>query len=149
MATHTAPPPHTDTVGLAVPFFWIASMDESLRFYVDGLGFRMTKNWIVGGKVRWCWLELGRTAIMLQQNSPGKAPEGKPGVGVSICYQCEDALAIYRKAMSRGITVQRPFVGNGMWVAQMNDPDGYNLSFQSATDAPEESVLSEGVGSST
>jgi len=28
----------------AVPFFHVSNMEESLRFYVDGLSFEMTKN---------------------------------------------------------------------------------------------------------
>jgi hypothetical protein len=41
----------------AVPFFRVSSMEMSLRFYVDGLGFEMTKKWTPDsdGKVRWCW----------------------------------------------------------------------------------------------
>lgn len=41
----------------AVPFFWVSDLDLSLRFYVDGLGFTVTKKWIDDGKLRWCWLE--------------------------------------------------------------------------------------------
>ena len=51
----------------AVPFLSVSNMEASLRFYLDGLGFRMTKNWIVDGQVRWCWLEIGDTAVMLQE----------------------------------------------------------------------------------
>lgn len=38
----------------AVPFFAVSDMEASLRYYVDGLGFEMTKKWIDEGKVRWC-----------------------------------------------------------------------------------------------
>ena len=31
----------------------IKDMDRSLRFYVDGLGFVMTRKWIDEGKLRW------------------------------------------------------------------------------------------------
>jgi hypothetical protein len=41
----------------AVPFFAVSSMETSLRYYVDGLGFTMTLKWIDEGKLRWCWLE--------------------------------------------------------------------------------------------
>jgi catechol 2,3-dioxygenase-like lactoylglutathione lyase family enzyme len=131
----------------AIPFFGVSSMENSLRFYVDGLGFKMTKNWIVEGKVRWCWLELDEAALMLQEHR-GKEPNswellGKVGTGVSICFQCEDALAFYREVKSRGIVTQRPFVGNAMWVVNIADPDGYSLSFESLTDVPEETELLE------
>ena len=130
-------------VRLAVPFFGISNMETSLRFYIDGLGFQLTKKWIVEGKIRWCWLELGGAAIMLQEFLHGRAHEGTPGVGVSICFQCSDALQLYRDFTSRGIAVQEPFVGNNMWVTILTDPDGYKLDFESPTDVPEETKLSE------
>jgi len=124
----------------AIPFFLVANIHTSLRFYVDGLGFTMTKKWIDEGKLRWCWLELGAAAIMLQARHPDKIPAGKVGEGVSICFQCTNALAIYREAASRGIPAPLPFVGNAMWVTIFSDPDGYKLDFESPTDAPEESI---------
>jgi len=131
----------------AVPFFRVADMDASYRFYVDGLAFTMTKHWIVDNMLRWCWLEIGDAAIMLQdmQREDGVVvkPEGKLGEGVSISFQCLDALAIYRDALARGIQATRPFVGNGMWVTTVIDPDGYVLEFESFTDAPEESEYTE------
>ena len=48
-----------------------------------------------------------------------------------------------RDAVSRGIQAKRPFVGNGLWVTSIRDPDGYGLEFESPTDAPEESILPE------
>jgi lactoylglutathione lyase len=135
----------------AVPFFGVSSMEASLRFYVEGLGFEMTRKWIPegdghypsDGKIRWCWLELGEAAIMLQEFPPGRAKETL-GAGVSVAFQCEDALALYREFKSRGVeTRNRPAVGNGLWVVPLTDPDGYRLEFASPTDAPEESELEE------
>ena len=126
-----------------VPLLMVKSMDASLRYYVDGLAFRMTNNWIVQGKVRWCWLEHGGAAVMLQEiATDGKhrqAVEGKVGVGVGLNFICEDALAFYREVTGRGIATKRPFVGNRMWVTSLNDPDGYSLHFESPTNAHEES----------
>jgi len=42
-----------------VPFFFVSNMEQSLRYYVDGLGFTIKNKWVVDGKLRWCWLELG------------------------------------------------------------------------------------------
>ena len=123
----------------AVPFFGVSNMETSLRFYIDGLGFEMKNKWIDQGKLRWCWLEIDGVALMLQEFRL----DGKVGVGVSICFTCEDAIKIYREITARGIAVKRPFVGNGMWVAEVTDPDGYQLLFESPTDAPEESELEE------
>lgn len=127
----------------AVPFFGILNMEKSLRFYVDGLGFTMTHKWDDEGTIRWCWLRLGDAALMLQEFRKEWVPEGRLGLGVSICFICEDALAIYREVTSRGIQAARPFVGNGMWVTSLTDPDGYRIDFESTTDVPEETVFSE------
>ena len=137
----------------AVPFFGVSNMESSLRFYVDGLGFKMRNCWIPDraednpdGRIRWCWLELGNAAIMLQEFPPEGRPKETPGTGVNVCFQCEDALALYREFKSRGIqTRNRPFVGNHFWVVPVTDPDGYRMEFESPTDAPEESELEEQV----
>ncbi len=130
----------------AVPFFGVTNMEASLRFYVDGLGFTMKHWWIPNreehnpdGRIRWCWLELGDAAIMLDRH-----PKEALGTGTSVCFMCDDALALYREFKSRGIqTRNRPFVGNRLWVVPLSDPDGYRIDFQSPTDAAEESELEE------
>jgi lactoylglutathione lyase len=128
----------------AVPFFMISNMETSLSFYIEGLGFKRTRQWVPEGKIRWCWLELGGAAIMLQQyNRDSPLSTAKLGEGVSVCFQCRDALAIYHEALARNLTPQRPFVGNNMWVTILTDPDGYKLDFESPTDVPEETVYSE------
>lgn len=131
----------------AVPFFHVTDMEASLRFYVDGLGFTMTKSWTPEGKIRWCSLEQGKASIMLQTfmtDGPHRnVPDTNLGLGVSINFVCNDALAIYRDVKSRGIDAKRPFVGNAMWVTRVTDPDGYQLYFESPTDVPEETELSE------
>jgi len=125
-----------------VPLLMVKSMDASLRFYVEGLSFRMTNQWSPEGKIRWCWLEHGSAAVMLQEFGPSDKRrselDGKVGGGVGFNFQCRDALAFYHVVKERGLVVQRPFVGNGMWVASLRDPDGYSLHFQSPTDSPEE-----------
>lgn len=126
----------------AVPFFWVRDIAASLRFYLDGLGFKMTKKWEPHGRVEWCWLELDDVALMLQEFR--KPPDvEKLGAGVSINFICEDALKIYREFHSRSVDAKRPFVGNGMWVTSVSDPDGYALFFESVTDAEEESEYQE------
>lgn len=120
----------------AVPFFMVTDMETSLRLYVDGLGFVMTRKWTPDDpdKVRWCWLEIGSAALMLQEykndHHPNSGrPEGKLGQGVSVCFQCKDAIALYHEFKSHGVEAKTPFVGNGMWVTCVQDPDGYKLDF--------------------
>jgi lactoylglutathione lyase len=135
----------------AVPFFGVSNMEASLRFYVEGLGFEIKHQWIPdraednpNGRIRWCWLQLGDAGLMLQEFLPERRMKDTPGTGVTVCFQCDDALALYREFKSRGIqTLKHPFVGNRLWVVPLADPDGYRIEFDSATDAPEESELEE------
>ena len=143
--------PETGTepnVQQAVPFFGVADLERSVRFYVDGLGFEITHRWVVEGKLRWCWLQRGGGALMLQEyrteGHDSWRPEGKVGEGVTIHFICRDALAMYREANSRGLEASRPFVGNGMWVTCLSDPDGYRICFESPTDVPEQTAYNPG-----
>ena len=141
-----ADPTSAPNVKQAVPYFHVTDIEASLRFYVDGLGFALTNQWVPEGRVRWCQLQLGEAAVMLQEywrnGHRAGAPDGLLGQGVSICFVCTDTLAIYRDLTARGISATRPFVGNGMWVTSVSDPDGYRLDFDSPTQVPEETVYS-------
>jgi lactoylglutathione lyase len=143
----TAPQPTTPNVKQVVPFFRIADMERSLRFYMDGLGFTMKYRWIPEDKIRWCWLELGGAALMLQEYKKegphSLANKGTLGLGVSLCFQCQDALALYHDYVAKGLAPSEPFVGNNMWVTHLDDPDGYRVEFESLTDVPEETKLSD------
>ncbi len=81
---------------------------------------------------------------MLQEFLPQYRPKETLGKGVSVCFMCEDALALYREFKSRGVRInKRPFVGNRLWVVSLTDPDGYRIDFESPTNAPEGSELEE------
>ena len=130
-----------------VPFFAVKDMRKSLAFYVDGLGFKMEGKWVDEGVVRWCMLRIGKAAVMLQEfrtegHDSRQFSENK-GEGVSLFFFCYDAVGYYKEIKSRGVDASEPQVGNRMWVTSVSDPDGYNLSFESATDVPEGTRLSE------
>jgi len=131
----------------AVPFFVVSDIERSVRYYVDGLGFNMRYKWIDEGKLRWCWLQIDDAALMLQEfwkeGQHAYVPLEKLGVGVSVCFMCEDALVFYNEVVSKNVEASEPFVGNNMWVTGLTDPDGYKLYFESPTDVPEETKYSE------
>ena len=137
----------TPNLRQAVPFFNVKDIEESLRFYVERLAFTITRQWSPGGRIRWCWLERDGVAIMLQEywknGEPGGYPEGVLGQGVTICFVCADAIALYHDVKARGLNPSRPFVGNNLWVTSLTDPDGYRLHFESPTDVPEDTVYSD------
>jgi lactoylglutathione lyase len=137
----------SSNVKQAVPFFGVTDIEASLLFYVSGLRFKMTQHWAPEGRIRWCWLELGDAAVMLQEywkdGKPGGGPAGPLGQGVSICFMCTDAIEIYHDAIGSGLKASRPFVGNNLWVTSLTDPDGYRLDFESPTEVPEGTVYSD------
>ena len=127
----------------AVPFFGVVDMERTLGFYIDGLGFELQNKWVVNGKIRWCWLALGGAALMLQEFAKTRVPAGKLGEGMSLNFQCKDALGLYDELIGRKVEAAEPQVGNGLWTFGVTDPDGYKLFFASPTDVPEETKLSE------
>jgi catechol 2,3-dioxygenase-like lactoylglutathione lyase family enzyme len=131
----------------AVPFLGVSSLEASLGFYVDGLGFTIGERWVHDGALRWCQLRLGGADLMLQEFWRDGPHEGRPagalGLGVTICFICDDALGVFHEAHRRGLTAREPFVGNRMWVVTFADPDGYSIVFESPTSVPEDTKFSE------
>lgn len=127
-----------------VPFFTVADMQESLKFYRDGLGFTITHKWEPEGHLRWCSLVLGSASVMLQQRRAADPPPAQAGAGLIPHFICRDALAIYRDITGRGLQVaNEPFVANAMWFFTLEDPDGYRLAFESHTTEHEGMTFSE------
>jgi uncharacterized glyoxalase superfamily protein PhnB len=124
-----------------VPFLHVSSMERAIRFYIDGLGFAFRHTWEPDGKLRWCWLTLGGASLMLQEFP--KAPPANAGSGITLNFTCDDAIALYHLYRSRGLNPSEPEVGNGLWVTQVTDPDGYKHFFNSPTDAAEDTKLSD------
>ena len=129
----------------AVSFFMVRDMETSLNFYVEKLGFTATIEWSPRCKIEWCWLQREGVSIMLQEprNRDKFDQEGPKGRGLSICFQCTDALALYHEFRAKGVEIKEPFVGNNLWVVAFPDPDGYRLDFESPTNVPEETKYSE------
>ena len=131
-------------IQLAVPFFMVSDMESSLQFYVEKLGFALINKWTPHGKIEWCWLKRDGVSLMLQElRNKEQFKETEKGKGVSICFQCKDALALYHEFRNHDIKIAEPFVGNKMWVVAFTDPDGYRLDFESPTDVPEETMYSD------
>lgn len=95
-------------IGKAVPFFGVSDMDAALGHYVARLGFRMARSWAPDGKVRWCWLELGPAALMLQQydteGANARPFEGRRGAGGAFVVVADPAA--WRSSGSRCAATQ-------------------------------------------
>ena len=129
----------SDNVKEVVPFLSVSSMERSIRFYIDGLGFAIRNKWEPDGKLRWCWLTLGGASLMLQEFTNAPPPPG----GINLTFMCDDAIALYHEYSARGLNPSEPEVGNGLWVTHVADPDGFKLFFESPTDVAEDTKLSE------
>lgn len=133
-------------VNEVVPFFAVKDMTSSLAFYIDGLGFEMKNKWVQEGAIRWCRLQLGNAGLMLQQfrteGHDSRQFSDNKGEGISLCFFCDDAVSYFKELKNRGVEASEPKVGNAAWVTNIQDPDGYHLAFQSPTDAPEGTALS-------
>src|SRR5215472_2345606 len=96
-----------------VPFLGVTDIERSLKFYVEALGFMLKNKWEPEGRIRWCWLTRGGASIMLQEfvkkGLGGVRPEGILGQGVNLCFQCEDAIALYYEFRSRDLEPSEPF----------------------------------------
>ena len=112
-----------------VPLFDVADVDKSIAFYVDGLGFELQDKWVKDDELRWCRVQHGDSALMLQKTQ-GEAP-ANCGPGLTLYFICEDAKAAHEVFKERCVQVGEPFVGNNMDVFYFKDPDGYRLSFES------------------
>jgi len=128
----------------STPLFMVSKMEDSLKFYVEGLGFEIRNTWTPRSKIEWCWLQRDGGPLMLQEFRDKPYLSGsKPGAGVSIWFQCRDSLTLYHEFIEKGVNAQEPFVGNGLWDVKVTDPDGYDLHFESRTDVAEETTYSE------
>ena len=117
-----------------VPILAVSDILSTVEYYVDGLGFRKTAEWVDRGRLRWCMLEYeGGAALMAQEGEPTRGP-GIKGLGVKFYVWCDDAVVFYEVITRRGIKARKPFVGNGMHVVELQDPDGYEMAFQSPPD---------------
>ena len=131
-------------IQLAVPFFMVMEYGNFAEFYIDKLGFTLTNQWTPRGKIEWCWLQRDGVSLMLQEpRNKEQFNDVEKGKGVSICFQCKDAIALYHEFKLNEFEMNEPFVGNNMWVVNFADPDGYRLDFESLTDVPEETKYSE------
>ena len=91
----------------STPLFMVSNMEASLKFYVDGLGFKVRNNWTPRGKIEWCWLQREGGSIMLQEaritTEKPYLSGNKPGAGLSIWFQCKDSLILYHEFLDNGI----------------------------------------------
>lgn len=115
-----------------VPLLFVQDINHSSAFYRDHLGFEITTTWAPNGQLTWCRLERSGSAIMLQQADAEDGPADNRGRGVHFYFNCNDIDALCAEFGKRGLQLNPPTVAfYGMKQVYLNDPDGYELCFQS------------------
>ena len=113
------------------PGLTVNDLDQSMRFYVDVLGFVAGDRWSDGGVQRGMMLKAGSSQLSLSQDDWAKGRDRKKGEGVRIwCRTAQDIdrLAARIKAAGGHLTAEpsdQPWGGRSLSV---DDPDGYHLT---------------------
>ncbi|MFN7143662.1 MAG: VOC family protein [Myxococcota bacterium] len=109
----------------AFPKLLVEDAPRSLAFY-EALGFAVVQRDPVFTQLRW-----GPGAdLWLVRTPPGKALEGRRGVGVLLCFHADGVDAIAARARKVGAAVDGPT--DQPWHTReiiVTDPDGYRLNF--------------------
>jgi catechol 2,3-dioxygenase-like lactoylglutathione lyase family enzyme len=126
---------------MITPELNVDNLDESLKLYVDVLGFSIVFS---RPEERFAYLDRDNAHLMLEEAAgPGRrfhtAPLERPyGRGINLQIEVDDVDALYDKAQAAGITIVIPLeekwyrsnqteLGNKQFV--MADLDGYLLRF--------------------
>jgi uncharacterized glyoxalase superfamily protein PhnB len=113
------------------PGLTVNDLDQSMRFYVDVLGFVAGDRWSDGGVQRGVTLKAGACQLSLSQDDWARGHDRKKGEGVRIwCRTAQDIdrLAARIKAAGGHLTAEpndQPWGGRSLSV---DDPDGYHLT---------------------
>jgi catechol 2,3-dioxygenase-like lactoylglutathione lyase family enzyme len=123
----------TATVRELVPLLFVEDIDRSVGFYRDRLGFEVAGTWEPGGKLVWCRIQRGRSAVMLQQADEEDGPAAGRGRGIGFFFVCDSVHDIYAEFSDRGLHLDPPQTAfYGMEQVFVKDPDAYELCFESA-----------------
>ena len=111
-AANDAPAAVSVQVHEVVPFLHPSSMVAAPAFYRGVLGLRIALCWPSSDDIRWCRLELGNAAIMLEEetrrhSAPARAA-GRLGEGLSLTFTCSNALAVYDTATAAACRPRSP-----------------------------------------
>lgn len=115
-----------------VPLLFVDDIARSAAFYRDAFRFVQTEQWEPNGKLAWCRMERGGTAIMLQQAAAEDGPAEHRGHGVGFFFNCDDVDALHAELQQTGLDLEPPTIAfYGLKQMFLKDLDGYELCFQS------------------
>lgn len=126
--------PETLRLSAISPSITVNSLDESLAFYRDTVGFTVKQLWEHEGEVRGAELVAGTEVLMIGQDDFAKGRDRVKGVGMRLYFTTSQPVDNVAAAIkSRGGTLETepedmPWGGRAF---SMVDPDGIALTFAS------------------
>ena len=113
------------------PSFTVNDLGQSLRFYVEGLGFTVKDRWEHGGRLMGVMLAAGRCELGIGQDDWAKGRDRVKGVGFRIYAETvQDLGALAERIRAHGFTAQGPTKESwGATTVTVTDPDGFKLTF--------------------
>jgi len=124
------------TVEQLWPLLFVSDIRRSLEFYSQALGFEVVGRAEGENGVFWCRLQRGGACLMLQQQDSARALAVPPAPSVGFYFVCEDVDAVFAELVEKGLAVGPPAEAYyGMKQIHVPDPDGYEMVFESRTEA--------------
>ena len=120
-------------VKYCIPIIPSADIEKSLRLWVDGLGFSMSKEMYKDGKLTFCWLQKDDLCFMLNQRA-GNPIKAEDYNGISVYWAPTDINETRDRLKNLGFAVSeledREY---GQTEFFLTDEDGFTHCFGVAT----------------
>lgn len=120
------------TEWFARPVPHVASVEVSLRFYVDGLGFTVPWRYEEDGRVRIAQIDRQSCALILSDQWPDKIGKGLMFISLNVEPETREAEAAALDSLRAEIEARGVPVKDGVWgyrLLVVEDLDGNQLFF--------------------
>ena len=116
----------------ARPVLHVSSVDASLPFYVDQLGFTVAWQFGEDGRVSVAEVNRSGCALILAEHWPEKAGKGLMFISLNVEPDTDDAAVAALDALRAELEARGAPVTDGWWCYKLlvvEDPDGNQLFF--------------------
>ena len=112
----------------------VRSLEDSVTWYTDVLGFAVDRRHERGGRLIAVSLRAGAVQVLLTQDDGAKGLERSKGEGLSLqitTHQEADALAAQIKSRGWSLDTEPVTMPHGARAFRLRDPDGFRLTISS------------------
>jgi uncharacterized glyoxalase superfamily protein PhnB len=120
------------TEWFARPVLHVSSVEASLRFYVDQLGFTVPWRFDDNGRVFVAQVDRQGCALILSDQWPEKVGKGLMFISLNVESETHDAAVAALDALRAELEARGAAVKDGSWgyrLLVVDDPDGNQLFF--------------------